>query len=372
MIDLSLQKRRAHHGTLGSRRGGGEKRKFRIVFIGILALIPLSLHVKRLEGLPNIPAMDASDSYVVTLTDNPFCNSLMGALAQGPNNRTMMHAFVSNSGHFPFLHNVLLSMLRNGMPWKPLILSIGAGVCPMLANITELHGRYLCIPYLDRLLDQLQWDEPESIEQIHSHLIQQQQQSNTTTTYVDNNNDEQFHTIDNSFYGWGSVEHKFLINAKLYALRDILECGADAFITDTDIGFRQDPRPYFASITGPEGDIVAQNDTNDSYQLSLNSGFMYWKRTSQNLDLINDIITVPPFWHVDQARVNARMHNRSTPHTLLDAFNFPNGNMLNNFFHRLDDIVVFHANFNDKQYQKEEMLSKAGLWFLNATEADHR
>ena len=92
----------------------------------------------------------------------------------------------------------------------------------------------------------------------------------------------------------------------------------DAFITDTDIGFRTDPRPYFA-IDGPEGDVIAQNDTNNAYQLSLNSGFMYWKNTLQNRDLIHDIITVPPFWHVDQARVNSRMYNHSTHHTLLDA-----------------------------------------------------
>jgi len=172
--------------------------------------------------------------------------------------------------------------------------------------------------------------------------------------------------VDTTFYGWGSVEHKFLINSKLYALRDVLECGADAFITDTDIGFRQDPRPYFA-ISGPRGDIIAQNDTNDNYQLSLNSGFMYWKKTLQNLDLIHDINTVPLFWHVDQARVNTRMHNRSTPHTLLDAFEFPNGHMLNSNPNKLGNMVVFHANWKSKQHQKEEMLRKVGLWFLNET-----
>lgn len=101
------------------------------------------------------------------------------------------------------------------------------------------------------------------------------------TTAEEHSNSTRFSDIDNTFFGWGSVEHKFLINSKLYALRDILDCGADAFITDTDIGFRQDPRPSFA-IHGPEGDIIAQNDTNNAYQLRLNSGFMYWKNTKQN------------------------------------------------------------------------------------------
>ena len=47
-----------------------------------------------------------------TLVDTPFCNLLEGALATGATkNRKMIHAFVSNSGHFQFLHNVLLSMV---------------------------------------------------------------------------------------------------------------------------------------------------------------------------------------------------------------------------------------------------------------------
>lgn len=225
-----------------------------------------------------------------TLVDTPFCNSLEEALAIGSTKgRTMIHAFVSNSGHFPFLHNVLLSMIRNNLSWKPLVLSIGTGVCSMLANVTELHGHYVCVPYLERLFHQLQRDEPESVEQIDSKLllIPSQQHENGTKS---NNHSARFQEIDNMFQEWGSVEHKFLINSKLYALRDILSCGADAFITDTDIAFRKDPRPYFA-IAGAKGDIVAQNDTNaENYQLSINSGFMYWKATTDNVDLIDDII----------------------------------------------------------------------------------
>lgn len=294
----------------------------------------------------------------ISLTNNPFCNSLKGALARGPKHRTMIHAFVSNSGHFPFLHNVLLSMRRNGMKWKPLVLSIGAGVCPMLANVSELQGHVLCVPYLERLFYQLQRDDPESAEQIQPKMVP------TTNTTSKSDHNTRFSGIDNTYYGWGGVEHKFLINAKLYALRDLLECGADAFITDTDVAFRKDPRPYFA-IDGPRGDIVAQNDTNNAYELSLNSGFMYWKRTPQNLDLIHDIITVPPFWHIDQARVNTRMKNHSTPHTLLDTHTFPNGYMYYQYFDELNNIVAFHANWNDNYQKKVEMLQNVSLWFLN-------
>lgn len=107
----------------------------------------------------------------------------------------------------------------------------------------------------------------------------------------DHHHDRLFGALDKTFFGWGSKKHKFLINSKLYALLDILECGADAFITDTDIGFRKDPRGYF-DVAGPSGDIIAQNDTNlENYELDINSGFMYWKRTPENLDLIKDILT---------------------------------------------------------------------------------
>ena len=153
----------------------------------------------------------------------------------------------------------------------------------MIYNVTELRNYgVVCVPYLDRLFHQLQRDEPESVIQISEKLM-----GNTTSK---DSNSSRFHNIDQTFYGWGDVEHKFLINSKLFALRDILNCGVDAFITDTDIGFKGDPRPYF-DVKGANGDVIAQNDTNDNYKLSLNSGFMYWRNTRGNRELIEDIIT---------------------------------------------------------------------------------
>ncbi len=219
------------------------------------------------------------------LKDDPFCNSIQGARANGPTNRTMIQTFVSNSGHLPFLHNALLSMRESKLPWKPLVLAIGTDLCPMITNLTSqnIMDSVICVPYLDRLLNQLQRDEPQSLEQIQTALTEHNDTSQSS-----------FHRIEQilkSAFGWGSgVEYKFLINAKLYALRDVMECGSDVFITDTDIGFRQDPRPYF-DVDGEEGDIIGQNDTNsEMYKLNLNSGFMYWKATERNMELIDDII----------------------------------------------------------------------------------
>lgn len=216
------------------------------------------------------------------IKDDLFCNSIKGARTNGKTNRTMIQTFVSNSGHLPFLQNALLSMRESKLPWKPLVLAIGTDLCPMITNLTLHHimDNVICVPYLDRLLNQLQRDEPQSFEQIQTAL----KEHNATSQSL-------FHHIEKSVFGWGSgAEYKFLINAKLYALRDVIKCGSDAFITDTDIGFRQDPRPYF-NVNGEEGDIIGQNDTNsEMYKLNLNSGFMYWKATETNIELIDDII----------------------------------------------------------------------------------
>lgn len=233
--------------------------------------------------LRNNKDSDLYNASIFNLKDDLFCKSINEALADGPTNRTMIQTFVSNSGHLSFLYNSLLSMRDSKLPWKSLVLAIGANVCPMIMNFTSSTGiddNVVCVPYLERLLYQLQRDEPQSLQQIQSAL----QENNDTSQSV-------YDHIEKNVFGWGGgVEYKFLINAKLYALRDVLECGSDAFITDTDIAFRQDPRPYF-DMGGEEGDIIGQNDTNkDIYLVNMNSGFMYWKRTKKNLDLIDDII----------------------------------------------------------------------------------
>ncbi len=222
------------------------------------------------------------------LKDDPFCNSIQNAVTYYElTNRTYIQTFVTNSGHLPFLHNALLSMRKSELFWNPLVLAIGTDVCPTIETFSGV-GSVVCVPYLDRLLHQLQRDEPQSLEQIKAELLHKY--NNTISSSL-------FDHIEQNVFGWGNgVEYKFLINAKLYALRDVMECGLDAFITDTDIGFRQDPRPYF-DIDGLEGDIIGQNDTNgEIYKVNMNSGFMYWKHTKRNLDLIDDIIKGESRW----------------------------------------------------------------------------
>jgi len=309
----------------------------------------------------------------------PFCNSL--AYSRGATkNRRMVHAFVSNSGHWRFLENALLSMASNRLlseDWIPVVFALGRGVCPKVESFSQNnHNRkVLCIPYIQRLLQQLQRDEPKSIEQMQPYLRSASAvSSNNNVTTEEEESD--FSKVDHGFHTWGSIEHKFMINAKLYALRDILECHTDAFVTDVDVAFVQDPRPYFSA---QDDTIFAQNDTSVAYQLSLNSGLMYWKSTDANRKLIHDIITIPPFWWIDQSRVNTVMHNQSTPHVLLKADQFPNGNIIKNFQHRIvlngstnltnkELVVIAHANWNVGSQEKQTMLESIGLWYLKDDE----
>ena len=242
------------------------------------------------NGKTSSESQDDTHIKQYNVKDDPFCNSIQDAVTYyGLTNRTVsfIQTFVTNSGHLPFLHNALLSMRKSELFWNPLVLAIGTDVCPTIETFSGV-GTVVCVPYLDRLLHQLQRDEPQSLEQTKAELLHKY---NNTLSSSQSSSSSLFDHIEQNVFGWGGgVEYKFLINAKLYALRDVMECGPDAFITDTDIGFRQDPRPYF-DIGGLEGDIIGQNDTNgEIYKVNLNSGFMYWKRTKRNLDLIDDII----------------------------------------------------------------------------------
>ena len=140
-----------------------------------------------------------------TKTGQPFCEAL--PVSSGPQGRKFVHVFVSNAGHFPFLHNVLLSMVNASLSWRPVVFAVGTGVCPMLRDLADvkLKDYAVCYPYLGRLLHQLRRDEPKSFEQLQPLLAK----SNTTSS---NETIEEtiarFDKVDSTFYGWGSTEHK--------------------------------------------------------------------------------------------------------------------------------------------------------------------
>jgi hypothetical protein len=249
-----------------------------------------------------------------------------------------VHAFVCNSGHMPLLLNSIASIQRQGQPWVPLVLGLDHEVCPFLtaANVTVA-----CVPYAQRVLDQMQTDEPESYQEY---------------LRVDAK------TIIHQSASWGSPLHKILINAKLFALRDILHCHLDAFVSDTDIFFMNNPWPYFWNDPNP---VVAQNDTNEGFSLNMNSGFMFWRNSELTRNLSQSLIRDMIWWHIDQARVNILLWERNISHTILPTWLFPNGHILSLLKdHQLNDTVAIHVNWNDHFDSKKKVLQNRNLWLL--------
>jgi Nucleotide-diphospho-sugar transferase len=253
--------------------------------------------------------------------------------------RRMVHAFVANSGHMPLLRNSLVSIQRLPTPWKSLVFALDAELCPDLHHQSpEL--KVACIDYSPLLLKQMERDEPDSYKE-----------------YIEKSAIEK--SLNESAM-WGSAMHKVMINAKLYGLRDVLQCGIDTFLTDADIVFLKDPRPFFVGE-----DIIAQNDTNpDHNQLNMNSGFMYWRNTQQNLNLSQALVKDMVWWHMDQARVNTLLFTRMINVTLLHTTQFPNGAVLPGL-KTLDDTVAVHANWNSHFDEKKEMLLNHSLWLID-------
>jgi Nucleotide-diphospho-sugar transferase len=253
--------------------------------------------------------------------------------------RKMANVFVANSGHMALLRNSLVSIQRLPTPWKSVVFALDAMLCPDLHQQSpEL--KVVCFNYGPRLLEQMERDEPKSY---HEYLEKSAQETTLNETAT-----------------WGSGMHKVLINAKLYGLRDVLHCGLDAFLTDADIVYLKDPRPYFVGE-----DIIAQNDTNPAQnQLNMNSGFMYWRHTQLNLNLSQSLVKDMVWWHIDQARVNTLLSRRGINVTLLHTTQFPNGAVLPSL-KTLNATVAVHVNWNDNFDQKKEVMRNRSLWFID-------
>jgi hypothetical protein len=198
----------------------------------------------------------------------------------------------------------------------------------------------VCIEYGPRMLKQMRRDEPRSFKEY--------QKVSATETAI------------NETARWATAMHRVLINAKLYGMREALQCGLDAFLTDVDIVFLQDPRSYF--VTGE--DIIAQNDTNPkNYKLNMNSGFMYWRQTPLNVNLSQAVIKDMEWWEIDQTRVNNLLWSRGVNVTILPTTQFPNGFSLSHL-KTLNDTVAVHVNWNDHFDDKKQALEKHGLWWM--------
>ncbi|CAB9525924.1 Inherit from opiNOG: Nucleotide-diphospho-sugar transferase [Seminavis robusta] len=303
-----------------------------------------------------------------------FCPALQKAVlrhdATTGTRRMAVHAFVCNSGHLPLLLNSLISIQRlvssavvHDVVWMPIIvLAMNEDLCPQLwqrlhkqqgSNNKNLRNILLCIPEYDKkILEEMQTDANQTYQEYLSIFKQSKNMTLTDTA------------------SWGTESHKTLINAKLFALRDILHCGIDTFLTDVDVVFLKDPWPYLEQQE-QDHDIVGQNDTNPTYKLNLNSGFMYWRDTSQNRNLTQTLIQNMILDRSDQTQVNELLFDRHVPVKILPSIQFPNGNILGqmNDTQLFSQAVAVHANWNNHLDDKTQVFKSRNLWFVQ--EEDH-
>jgi Nucleotide-diphospho-sugar transferase len=265
--------------------------------------------------------------------------------------RKMVHIFVVNYGHLPLLLNALTFIQLLPTRWKSVVLAIDDQLCPSLRE-KKISRNCLCIDYSPRFLEQMQQDEPQY--------------------YNEHVNKSGHEVILDKAEFWGTNMYTVYVNAKLYALRDVLHCGLDVFLTDVDIAFLKDPRPHFVG----EDIIAQQNDQTEKPmgQEEINSGFMYWRRTPSNLNFSQTLVKQPPKKKRnpdDQARVNALVREKSIHVTFLPLRKFPNGASMQqhdasgNLIPLSTETVIVHANWVIHIDMKKELLSKHGLWLVD-------
>jgi len=247
--------------------------------------------------------------------NDAFCALLKSGSRAGPlPTHRSVHVVIANNGTLPLLKNMLCSMSRLQL-FSMVVLALDDYTCPALALVTPAPDwAVICISYTSRYFSLLNQHEPLALAQLEDVGMTEQPLHHSAS--------------------WGQTTHKTLINAKLYAALDTLKCGLGAFVTDVDIVFVQDPIPVFGQILSANRslEMLFQDDTNDFYDLSLNSGFFYLVPSQGNVNFMTSVITVPLFWEIDQARINKLLASNKYAHPAswhkLDRARFPNGFML--------------------------------------------
>ena len=252
-------------------------------------------------------------------TDNDndaFCALLKSGSRAGPlSTHRSVHVVIANNGTLPLLKNMLCSMSRLQL-FSMVVLAMDDYTCPALALVTPAPDwAVICTSYTSRYFSLLNQHEPLAYAQQLDVGMTEQPLHHSAS--------------------WGQTTHKTLINAKLYAALDTLKCGLGAFVTDVDIVFMQDPFPVFRQILSANRslEMLFQDDTNYlAYQLSLNTGFFYLVPSQGNVNFMKSVITLPVFWHIDQARINELLSLNKYAHPAswhrLDQARFPNGFVL--------------------------------------------
>lgn len=324
------------------------------------------------ESLTDVPSPTYRHGTCLSHTD--LCEEVSLSARDGIDGVSSVHVVIANRGQILLLENMLCSMRRVGMR-SLAVLAMDAETCPyLLARGFLADARVTCVEYLCRMIELMKMLEPRSYSDFQAHVDKFSNRSKQETPSL------------RSAAKIGTYDHKFLVNAKLYAAMDVLNCGVGAFVTDVDVVFLKDPFPEFRSLFQKKQSLtmIFQDERNfNSVELSLNTGFFYMLPGEHNINFMRASIQVPPWWWVDQVRINTLLawSNYSSPGCWhrLDTDTYPNGAFMNrwaidgkrwdvNLDPRLSNIVAAHVNWNTQLSDKLKVLSQTGLWLLLDTE----
>lgn len=301
--------------------------------------------------------LEATDDGDLGVANVGFCHDISAVARLGPRDTPTVHAVVVNRGNVMLLANLLCSMSRIDIQ-HIVFLAMDEFVCPALEQKGLIDSTHVCIFYLDRLVAQMRLAEPKSVEQL----------------------DEERQTVDiSNASDWGSVIHKLIITAKLYVLRDVLECGYGAFVTDVDVAFFHDPLLAFSKIFSNSSSnltMVYQDERNPTSILSLNTGFFFLLPVAENLVFAHAILELAIWWQIDQARINIFVATGNYTNVggwqRLPHKQFPNGKYIlhtmlrkKTKFPLSPPATATHANWSGNLKEKLNMMSQTGCWFLN-------
>eukprot|EP00040_Diaphanoeca_grandis_P003509 m.25096 g.25096 ORF g.25096 m.25096 type:complete len:437 (-) comp14875_c0_seq1:223-1533(-) len=328
--------------------------------------------------LPKGMSLSSSPTPPQTLTPsephsptNFSCQALTSSARDGPYTMeqaklTTVHVLVANEGVIPLLHNLICSMRRLNID-KFVVLGMDNKTCASLASLGLIRPpNSQCFEYRDRMIELMKLHEPETFKQEAKVL----------------ENITEFKAAAN----WATAPHKIMINTKLYAALDVLQCNFGIFLTDADVVFLEDPFEPFAKVLreNPTVETIFQDDTTNQFDLSLNSGFFLWLPTKRNKQFALDVVKYPVFWWIDQARVNnvlAKNYSKHNSWHRLPPRPFPNGNYVNQMirfgetfpvrpdskvFGGVVKVIVAHVNWSESFVAKLKMLRATGLWLVGS------
>eukprot|EP00912_Choanoflagellata_sp_UC4_P000476 UC4_evm1s296 len=225
--------------------------------------------------------------------DHVFCNTISRAALNKPIQNhpgstfnaipSTIHTIIANLGIVDVVKNTICSKARLAKPYrnseeknKILVLAMDDEICGALKNdgfigntdFGDGHGvDVVCVAFYKRMIAQMKILEPLSFIQIKRDLKVNLKQ----------------------MADWNTIAHKVLINAKLYALYNLLSCGFGAFISDADVVLFHDPLPVFSKIIldsrlritmifqGASGNMAGKGRDGGSNMKwkNLNTGFFY-------------------------------------------------------------------------------------------------